>query len=230
MKRFYKNAAAEGTPHGFRILLDGKPVQTPARNPLILPTQALADAVAKEWQEQGDEIVPTTMPLTRMANTVLDGVRATRDDVIVAILRFGEDDLLAYRAEAGSALAGRQQAWDTLLDWAAGAFGARLTVAQGIGPMSQPDGPLAALREAVAPRDDFALAALHVLASITGSLVLGLAVLEARLEPGEAFALSRLDEAYQAEIWGQDAEAHARALRLEREMEDAARLVVLTRS
>ncbi len=117
MKRFYKNVTVDETPEGFRFLLDGKPVRTPARQPLLLPTYALADAVAQEWREQEDEMRPAAMPLTRLVNTVLDGVRATREQVIAAILRFGENDLLSYRAESPVELVTRQRQWNDYLDW-----------------------------------------------------------------------------------------------------------------
>lgn len=230
MKRFYKDVTVDETPLGFRFLLDGKPVQTPARSSLILPTRALAEAVAKEWRAQGEEMRPVAMPLTRLVNTVLDGVRATREEMIAAVLRFGENDLLSYRAEAPAELAARQRQWDTYLDWAADRHGARLAVTTGIRHVEQPAETLAALRNAVANRDDFDLAALHVLASITGSLVLGLAVLDGQLEAENAFALSRLDEAYQAEKWGADREAEQRARRLAAEMGHAAVLVSLSRA
>jgi len=230
MKRFYKNVTVDETPDGFRFLLDGKPVQTPARRPMLLPTRALAEAIAEEWRAQGDELIPEAMPLTRLVNTILDGVRAAREDVVAAILRFGENDLLSYRAEAPPELVARQRQWNDYLDWAAERHGARLTVTAGIGHVEHSPEALAMLRQAVSRRGDFDLAALHVLASITGSLVLGLAVLDERLEPQEAFALSRLDETYQAEKWGLDREAEQRAERLAAEMAHAARLVSLSRA
>lgn len=230
MKRFYKTVSVERTDQGFRLLLDGKPVNTPARRPLFLPTEALADAVAQEWRAQEGEIAPLAMTLTRLVHTVLDGIAANRAQTIAAILRFGENDLLCYRAEAPAELVRRQQQWDAYLAWAAERHGARLLVTSGIGPLEQPAEPLAALRRAVEAKDAFALVALHVLSSVTGSLVLGLAALEGRLSPAEAFALSRLDEAYQAERWGKDAEAENRAHRLAQEMEDAVRLARLART
>ena len=230
MKRFYKSVTVEETPDGFRFLLDGKPVLTPARQSLILPTRPLAEAIAEEWSAQKEEMLPITMPLTRLANTVLDGGRTTREDVIGALLRFGENDLLSYRAEAPAELAQRQRHWDAYLDWAADRHGARLAVTCGIGHIEQSGETLAALRRAVSDRSDFDLAALHILASITGSLVLGLAVLDARLTPLEAFALSRLDDAYQAEKWGIDREAEQRAERLAVEMGHAAELARLSRA
>lgn len=230
MKRFYKDATVAETAEGFRLLLDGKPVRTPARQPLLLPTHALADAVAQEWRAQDDEMQPAAMPLTRLVNTVLDGVRATRDDVIAALLRFGENDLLSYRAEAPVELVARQLQWNDYLDWVRDHHGAGLMVTSGIQHVEQSAETLDALRRAVANRSDFDLAALHVLASVTGSLVLGLAVLDGRLTAREAFALSRLDEAYQAERWGSDREAEERAGRLAAEMHHAAELVRLARA
>jgi chaperone required for assembly of F1-ATPase len=230
VKRFYKDVTVSETPEGFRLLLDGKPVQTPARRALVLPNRALAEALADEWRAQGAEMQPLAMPLTRLVNTVVDGVRANRDDVIAATLRFGENDLLSYRAEAPAELARRHAQWDAWLDWADKHHGARLDVTTGIGPVGQSPEALAALEKTVKAQDDYALAALHVLSSITGSLILGLAVLGGELTPGEAFALSRLDEAYQAEKWGADREAEERAARLAREMDLAARLVALSRT
>jgi len=230
VKRFYKTVTVDQTPDGFRFLLDGKPVRTPARQPLLLPTYALADAVAEEWRAQEDEMQPAIMPLTRLVNTVLDGVRATREEVISAILRFGENDLLSYRAEAPVALVARQLQWDEYLDWLSDRHGARLAVTSGIQHVAQPAETLAALRRAIAAQSDFNLAALHVLASVTGSLVLGLAVLDGRLASADAFTLSRLDEAHQAEQWGSDREAEERAGRLAAEMHHAAELVRLARA
>ena len=230
MKRFYKDVTVEKAVGGFRFLLDGKPVQTPARRPLLLPTEPLTEAIADEWRDQDEEMRPAAMPLTRLVNTVLDGVQATRPDVIAAILRFGENDLLSYRVETPVELAARQLDWNVLLDWTAERHDAKLAITSGIQHVEQSAETLAAFRRAVETRDDFELAALHVLASITGSLVLGLAVLDGRLSAQEAFALSRLDESYQAEKWGRDHEAEERAARLAGEMEQAAELVRLSRT
>ncbi len=230
MKRFYKSVTVEETADGYRLLLDGRPVQTPARQSMLLPSRTLAEAVAEEWRAQGEEIEPAAMPLTRLVNTVLDGVRATRETVIEAILRLGESDLLSYRAESPAELARRQTQWDPILDWAADRHGARLLVTSGIAPIEQPAEAMAALGQTVSSRDDYAVAALHVLASVTGSLVLGLAVLDEALTPADAFALSRLDEGFQAEKWGLDREAEERAERLAVEMEQATRLARLSRT
>src|SRR5580704_3418514 len=126
MKRFYKDVSVETIPAGFRVLLDGKPVKTPGRQDLLLPTRALADAIAGEWRDQGEGIKPAAMPMLRLANTVLDGVSKNRDDVIAAILRFGEHDLICYRAEESKLAAHQCEAWDPMLDWAASRHDARL--------------------------------------------------------------------------------------------------------
>src|ERR1700756_28623 len=132
MKRFYKDVAVDETPDGFRFLLDGKPVQTPARHPMTLPTRPLAEALAEEWRAQGEEMDPLSMPLTRLVNTVVDGVRTHRDETVAAILRFGENDLLSYRAEAPAELARRQSQWDAHLAWLERRHGAHLAVTHGI--------------------------------------------------------------------------------------------------
>ncbi len=229
MKRFYKDVSVEKTPAGFRVLLDGKPVKTPGRHDLLLPTRALADAIAGEWRVQGEKIKPAAMPLLRLANTALDGVAKSRGEVIAAILRFGEHDLICYRAEEPKLAARQREAWDPMLDWAASRYDARLQTGAGVGHIAQPPETLARLRDAIAAFDDFALAALHVLVSITGSLVLGLAVAEGTLDSARAFALSHMDEDYQAERWGRDDEAVARAAALAREMDAAVAFLVAAR-
>jgi chaperone required for assembly of F1-ATPase len=229
MKRFYKEAKAAPTESGFQVLLDGRPVKTPARQSLILPTEALAEAIAEEWRGQGDEIVPTAMPLLRLANSAQDGVRQHRAATIEAVLKFGASDLLSYRAEDAALAARQRSAWDPLLAWAEFTLDAGLKVTDGIAHVSQPEGALAALEAALDARDDFELAALHVLASITGSLVLAMAVAGEKLDAAEAFALSRLDESFQQERWGTDHEAEQRAKALAAEMDAAARFLVLAR-
>ena len=226
MKRFYKEVAIAPSGDGFAVLLDGKPVKTPARHGLVLPTQRLAAAIAAEWQAQGETIVATTMPLLRLANTVIDGVSINREDVIAAILRFGENDLLCYRAHHPPALAMRQrEGWDPMLDWARQRLSARMTVAEGLGHVDQSPETLAALREALTNYDAFILAGLHVIASITGSLVLALAVVEGQTTGVHAFMLSRIDENYQAEKWGEDAEAQKRTDALAHELDKAVELI-----
>ena len=226
MKRFYKTVSVAPGAGCFGVLLDGKPVKTPARNQLSLPTEKLANAIAAEWQAQGNEVIATTMPLLRLANSVIDGVAKSRESVVDAILRFGENDLLCYRAHQPPELAARQRAgWDPLLDWARQKFGAQMTVAAGLTHIDQPAEALAALRQALAGLDAFTLGGLHVIASITGSTVLALAVAEGEVSGQQAFALSRIDEAYQAEKWGEDAQAVKRATALAHELDKAVELI-----
>jgi len=223
MKRFYKDVSVAEESGAFHVLLDGKPVKTPSRKTLAVPTRTLAEAIAEEWRAQGETVELAQMFVTRLATA---GADANRGHIAEQILAFGKSDLLCYRAEAPRELAVRQaEVWNPLLDWAHQNYGARLAVSTGIVFVEQPAEALLALEKAVWDRDDFALAALHAASSITGSLVLALALAERRLTAGEAFAVSRLDETFQAEKWGQDAEAEARAARLAGELAAAERFL-----
>jgi chaperone required for assembly of F1-ATPase len=227
MKRFYKDVSVGD---GGVVLLDGRPLKTPRGAALALPSCALAEAIAGEWRAQGDEIDAQSMPHTKLANTAIDGVTPRRDEVIAEIAAFAKHDHLCYRTDAPAELVRRQsEAWDPLLDWVAERHGAPLLVAKGITSIAQPESSIAALHRAVEVFDPFALSALHVIASICGSLVLGLAVVDKRVSAEEAFALSQIDERFQAEKWGLDSEAEARAKRLERELVTAARFLDLSR-
>jgi len=227
MKRFYKSVSVGD---GNAVLLDGRALKTPRGLPLDLPTHTLAEAVTKEWSGQGDEIDPQAMPLTKLANTAIDGVAPRREEVVAEIAAFAKHDHLCYRTDKPAELLRRQsEAWDPLLDWAAERYGAPLMTVEGITSVAQPESSIVALRKAVEAFDSFALSALHVIASICGSLVLALAVADKRLTAEEAFELSQIDESFQAEKWGLDSEAEARAKRLERELMIAARFMDLSR-
>jgi chaperone required for assembly of F1-ATPase len=227
MKRFYKSVSRSD---GNAILLDGRSLKTPRGAPLDLPTRALAEAVAEEWHAQGEEIDPLSMALTKLANTAIDGVGPRRDEVIAEIVAIAKHDHLCYRTDKPAELARRQsEAWDPLLDWVASRYGAPLMIAHGVTSVEQPASSIAALHQAIAALDVFALSALHVIAAVTGSLVLGLAVADNRLSAAEAFALSQIDERFQAEKWGRDSEAEARARRLEQEVVSAGRFLDLSR-
>jgi chaperone required for assembly of F1-ATPase len=228
MKRFYKDVTIREA-KGWMVLLDGRPIKTPRRADLALPTRGLAEAIADEWRGQGDEVKPASMPLTRLANTAIDRVFGHEADVMEKVLAFANDHL-CYRAAAPADLAARQDAaWNPLLDWAAERHGARLTTTTGVTPITQPEGSVAALRTAVAGLDPFTLAGLHNAVTILGSLVLGLALADRRLTAEEAFALSQLDERYQTEHWGADNEAAARTRSLAAELAAAAQFMALSK-
>ncbi len=228
MKRFYKIVSVRQAGGGFQVELDGRGVKTPAKAALVLPTEALARAVAEEWDDQAETIKPDDMPLTRMANTAIDRISLNAEPVIDEIAGFAAADHLCYWAAEPRDLVERQaQAWMPLLSWVEERYGAKLVVVEGIMHKDQPEDAVAALRAAVAERDVFALAALHTVTTISGSLVLALAVADDRISAEDAFSLSQIDEAYQAERWGTDAEAEARRNRLAAEMSTAGRLFTL---
>jgi len=228
--KFYKAVDTAKDGDAFVVRLDGKPVKTPARALLALPMMKLADAVAEEWRAQTDVLAPTTMPLTRFAYAAIDVAPTHRARLIEETLAFGRSDLLCYRAEIPAALVVRQnETWNPLLAWAAERFGARLKIGTGIAFVDQSAESQEAFAVAVLTRDDFALVGLHVATSLTGSLVLGLALVEGRITAQEAFALSCLDETFQAEAWGRDTEAAARAERLGAELAAIERFLSLSR-
>lgn len=209
-KRFWAAARADACDGGFGVWLDARAVKTPAKRGLVLPTLAMAEAIAGEWEAQQGLVRPETMPLTRMANSAIDKVTPLFDAVVDEIANYGTTDLLCYRATDPAALIGRQaQGWDPLLDWARDDLGASLVVTQGVIPVAQPAESLARLRAHVAAQDPFRMVALHDLVAISGSLILGLAVTRGRLSAEAAFACSRIDESWQIELWGEDEEAAA---------------------
>jgi chaperone required for assembly of F1-ATPase len=208
VKRFYKDV---GVGENNAILLDDRRIKTPKGAPFILPTRELAETIAEEWRAQVDEIKPDTMPLSKLAYAAIDGA-SERAAIAEQAAAYAKSDLLCYRAEGPDDLVIRQaRQWGPILDWLAETHGARLKLATGIGFVDQPPDALARLSARVGQLNPFALVALHTATSITGSLALGLALLDARLTAREAFALSQLDETFQSEKWGQDAEAQARA-------------------
>jgi chaperone required for assembly of F1-ATPase len=211
-KRFYETADFKEVDDGYRIVLDGKPVRTPARNPLALRTRALAEAVAAEWQAQGKEIDPDTMPLTRLANTALDGVASDMQAVAEDVLRYAGTDLLCYRAGGPERLVARQsEMWDPLIDWAASSLGARFVLAEGVMHVPQPREAIAAFGVHVAGfTDPLALAALHVATSLSGSALIAMAVAKGEISAEEAWAAAHVDEDWNEELWGEDYEATKR--------------------
>jgi len=230
VKRFYERAVVVEEDGRFTVVLDGRPARTPVGAPLTLPTRALALAVAAEWAAQDGEIQADAMPLTGLANSAVDGVAPDRPGAVVHVVKYAATDLLCYRARTPLDLVRRQHAeWQPLLDWAEETHGAALVVTEGIAPVDQPPAALDALRVAVEALDDMELASLARLTAACGSLVVALAVAAGRIGAGEAYALSQLDETYQIEKWGADAEAVALRDRLCADIAAAAAFLELSR-
>ncbi len=211
-RRFYEAAAVEPVDGAFVLVLDGRPARTPARFPLALPTRALGEAVAAEWGAQREQIDPATMPLTRMANTAIDGVAPRRAEVVDDLVRYAGSDLICYRAGDPARLAAEQDAaWNPVLAWAERELGARFVLAEGVMHVDQPEAAVAAVRRAVeAVESPFALAALHVMTTLTGSVLIALAHARGEIDADRAWAAAHADELYQESVWGEDAEAAAR--------------------
>jgi chaperone required for assembly of F1-ATPase len=225
VKRFYKLAA---TDPDRRILLDGRPVKTPGRQDLVPPTASLAEAIADEWNAQGETIDPRAMPLTGLANAAIDRVASDPAAFASGLAAYGESDLLYYRAEGPAGLVGRQaELWDPILAWAQQRFDIVFELATGVIHMAQPAETVQRLRAAVAARDPFALAGLSPLVTVSGSLLIALAVAEGALGLGEAWAAATLDEQWQAEQWGEDTEAAAALAARRRDFAAAARFLAL---
>jgi chaperone required for assembly of F1-ATPase len=229
-QRFYKSVAPEATGQGWRILLDGRVVKTPNRAELLLPTAALAEAVAAEWDAQGARVDPASMPLTKLANTAIDAVAPNLVAVAEDVLGFAGRDLICYRAELPESLIERQAAsWDPLIAWAEEHYGARLVATEGIMPLDQPPQSLSALRTALTCLDPFALAAVHVMTSLTGSAVLALAHAAGRLSLEETWGAAHIDEDFQTSQWGEDEEARRRRATRFAEMSAASAFLRLSR-
>lgn len=209
-KRFWTDVNVVEDNGGFAIQLDARPVRTPAKAPLIVPTRPMAAAVAGEWAKVDGVVDPNVMPFTRSANAAIDKVAVQFDEVAEIIAAYGGSDLLCYRAENPADLVARQAAgWDPLLHWAADTFGAELRPTAGVMPIDQPAAATAALTAQVEAQTSFELTALHDLVAMSGSLVIGLAVAAGRLDPDAAWAVSRTDEQWQIDQWGDDDEALA---------------------
>ena len=207
-RRFWTEATVTAEAGGFTVLLDARPVRTPLKAPLILPTEGLAQAVAAEWQAQQGTVNPATMPFTRTANSAIDKVAPQFDAVAAMLAEYGGTDLLCYRATDPQALIARQAAaWDPLLDWASEALQSPLHATAGVMHIDQPAASLTRLHRSVSDLSPFQLAAFHDLVAISGSLVLALAVTRGRLTAEQGWTLGRVDEDWQIEAWGTDAEA-----------------------
>lgn len=228
MKRFYAAAAAVPEGGGWRIELDGRPVRTPKRALLTLPTAALAAAVAAEWDAQGDTVAPATMPMTGLANAAIDIVLPDPQAFAAGLAAYAESDLVCYRADAPADLAARQAAaWDPFVAFARTRYDAALRVTDGIAHIAQDAAAVERLAAAIRGLDAYRLAAMQPLVTIAGSLVVALALAEGAVDAETAFAAGYLDELYQAEKWGDDAEALAARAARRQAFDAAARFLSL---
>lgn len=224
MKRFYSEVRVAPAPQGYGIELDGRPLNTPAKAPLILPSRPLAEEVAAEWSAQSERIRPLDMPMTQLANTALDRVPGRRAEIVDELAAYAETDLVCYRATGPTSLVAAQAAhWQPVLDWTEATYGARLRITEGVLPINQDQDAIAAIRRAVDGQSDCALAALHVATNAAGSVLIGLALLGGALDEAAAFAAASVDERFQIETWGHDDEAQARLDRMRDDIRIAAR-------
>lgn len=230
MRRFWRNVAVSRVGAGFAVALDTRPVRTPGKAPLAVPSRALADAVAAEWAAQGDAVDPATMPVTRAANSAIDKVAPQRDAVARMLAEYGGTDLLCYRADGPQGLVDAQAAgWDPMLDWAERTYGARLRITTGVMPIAQDRDVLERLAEPLFAMSPFELTGVHDLVTLSGSLVLALAVAEGGHDADAIWALSRIDEEWQVREWGRDDEAEAAAAAKRRDFLAAHRFLDLVR-
>jgi len=226
-KRFYKDVSVAPVENGFAVHLDGRPVRTPGKAVMVLPTEKAANLVADEFAAQGEVIDPVTMPVMRLVNTAVDGVATDPQAVLEDVLRFASSDLLCYRADAPQGLVDRQNKhWDPVLDWARGRLGARFNLAEGVIHVEQPRETIAVLGSHLGQRaEPMRLAAIHVMTSLTGSALLALAVDFGEIDGEEAWLAAHVDEDWQIEHWGHDAEAVARRSARKRDMMAAVSLL-----
>lgn len=207
-RRFYKDATVQSEDGGFTVRLDGRPIRTPGKRLLVLPTEVMAERIAEEWLAQDKLIDPRTMPWTRSANSALDKVATQRGEVEDHLASYAGTDLVCYRAERPTGLVERQrQAWDPVLDWVTQRYDLSLRVTTGVMPVAQDPDVLPRLKRTMQPMTDFHLTGFHDLVTLTGSFVLGLAAAEILQPAEELWKISRIDEDWQAEEWGVDEEA-----------------------
>lgn len=226
-KRFYREAQAPMRDGVYPLLLDGRPARTPGRNHLTVPHPVIAEALVREWAAQGNEINPASMPMTRLVNSVIDGVSHTREAVVAEIVRFAGSDLLCYRAGYPEQLMRRQaDLWDPLLDWARERLGARFILTEGVMFVEQPPASIEAVHRAVSVQaSPYVIGGLHVLTGLAGSVLIALALAHRYIDVDTAWRAAHVDEDVQAEMWGVDEEAQARRAARFKEFSAAAMLV-----
>jgi chaperone required for assembly of F1-ATPase len=231
-KRSYKSASVrELLRDSFEICLDERPIKTPAGYKLAVPSMALAEAIAGEWNGQGDEIIPNKLPLTRLANSAIDGVVGNESRVVGDILKYASTDLLCYRASHPESLKIEQaRVWDPILDWIRAEYGADFAVTSGLSPVTQPAAAMHAIEAVLAAFNAFQLAALHVMTALTGSALIALAHARGRLDLNAAWKAAHADEDWQMSRWGEDFEAKEHRLNSYFEFENASRFLHLSQS
>ena len=211
-KRFWKEASVREDGDGFGVLLDARPLKTPAKNALVLPTKSMALQIAEEWQTTGEVIDPNTMPWTRSANSAIDKIIPQRKEVEAHLIGYAQSDLTCYRADGPATLARRQsEAWDPLLDWVSVTWNVAFNVTTGVMPVAQPDGIAARLAQVMNEMSEFELTGFHDLVTLSGSYVIALATIAERDSREALWQASRVDEVFQIEQWGEDEEAAEQA-------------------
>lgn len=231
LKRIYKTVQVTETPNGFAVHLDGKPVRTPAGKPLVVETHLiLVENIAREWEAQSEIIRPSTMPLTQLAATAIDRISAERTAILNHLVAYAETDLLCYRAHTPAGLRERQdRLWQPLVDWLADETGASLVVTAGIVAVDQTPEALEIVRARFDALDLWHLTAAQAAAAASGSAILALALAHGRLNGQQVYDLSQVDEGWQVEFWGEDAEAAQRRHNLHADIMAADRLLTLLR-
>ena len=225
-RRAYETVSIEPSGSGFVVKLDDKPLKTPSGKPVVAPWPGLAEAIAEEWRAQGARPNLNGVPMTRIAATAIDRIPSRRAGVIDELLAYAETELVCHRADSPLGLVARQQvAWQPLLDWLSQQFDAPLAVTSGVLPCSQAEASLRSLRHLLEGLDDFSLAGLSVAVASSGSLVIGLAVLEGKIDARQAFDAAELDATFQIEQWGEDSIAAQRRAELQAELETAAKFI-----
>jgi chaperone required for assembly of F1-ATPase len=224
-RRFYKDATVVEQPEGYAVLLDGRPVKTPARRTLAAPTQALGEALAAEWDVQREVVDPAAMPLTRLANSIIDGVADTPAPVKAEVAKFLGSDLICYRAGNPDGLVERQtQHWDPLIAWARDVLGARFVLGEGVMYVKQSPEAIAAAARAI-PDEPWRLGAINAITTLTGSALIALAMAQGHLSRQDAWAAAHVDEDWNMHLWGRDEQALERRVAREAEMQAAAKVL-----
>ena len=227
-RRFFTAAGVAEEADGFTVTLDGRPVMTPGRRPLRVPRRAIAERIAQEWRAQGGYIDPVTMPTTRLANSIVEGVAAAPDPVAAEIVRYLGSDLVCYRAEGPEGLVAHQaRHWDPVLDWAGERLGAAFVIATGVTFTPQPAAAVARAAAAV-PREPWRLGAVHAVTTLTGSALIALMLAAGDIGTDAAWTAAHVDEDWNMEFWGRDELGLQRRAYRRAEMEAATRVLVET--